>query len=71
VFVVALIDLMLIVPFRFFVVSRWQHTLVLDLAGSLSDRDANLLFRNEQGGDRTWFPRLLPHKSSFWQLRYS
>jgi transcription elongation GreA/GreB family factor len=38
-------------PFRFFVVDRWQHSLVLDLAESSSDQGTDVLFRDDQGGD--------------------
>jgi hypothetical protein len=44
------IMLLTLLPFRLFVVDRWQHTLVLDLAGKSSDQGTDVLFREDHGG---------------------
>jgi hypothetical protein len=41
---------LILLPLRLFVVDRWQHTLVLDLADSLSDQGTDVLFREDRGG---------------------
>jgi hypothetical protein len=37
--------------FRFFVIDRWQHTLVLDHAECWSHQGTDVLFREDQGGN--------------------
>jgi hypothetical protein len=39
---------------RFFIVDRWQHTLVLDIADSPTDQGTNVLFHADREAGQKW-----------------